>query len=104
MLNQEHYHHHFNEDDLINFMFLKTYDNVTIKSKLNGFYYNIQIEGFNDLYEDYWFEWVEHVPNPNKLDKTEAQEYEQYLQTVNRSKPVLETKYEDDSHIMEGLK
>jgi hypothetical protein len=103
MVRPEHYHHHFNEESLIKFMYHNTYDNVTIKSNLNGFYYNIQIDGYNDYYEDYWFDWVEHIPMPSKIDKDFAQEYETFLANLPKNSNTItgDTKYKDDTYIME---
>jgi hypothetical protein len=74
-LRPEDYSIHFDEDVMLNYMFMHTYDNVTFKSNHNGFYYNIQVEPMDDMYHDYYIDWVEHVPTPDAVDKASAKDY-----------------------------
>lgn len=93
------FHQHFNADNVIDFMQFNLYDNITIKSKLNDSYINIQVDKNN-----YEFEWVEHIPYPSKIDREYAQEYEVFL--VNLPKKTIHvgtTQYKDDSWIMDKL-
>lgn len=100
-LRSEYYHHHFNEEQLIQWMYLRDYNDVVIESiTAPNHFYNVVIDGYNDNYEDYYFEYVELVPSPNKYDLDMARDYSEWLKT---KKPIekIEAKYEDDTYVLE---
>lgn len=110
-LRTEHYHLHFDEEQLIDYMYAHGYNDIVIESlTMPNHYYNVVIDGYNDDYNNYYFEYVEHVPYPNKFELREAEDYKEWIKPSKPKDEILQrnvlreiAKYEDDTWVFEKL-
>lgn len=103
MLHEDYYDYHFDLDKLMDFMYIRNYDNVVVESKaMPRHYFVVQIEYVNE-HGDYIIEWVERVLMPNQFDWAYINEYREYVRNYKKPRPVTQTKYEDDTWILEKV-